>query len=375
MFGLDGEQLKYKINHLIPWLLNYWEESGMNKLPEDTRDYQLGGIFGSAPYTPKSQRLILQTQSVKNQNKFNNCVFQSCGALKEIDEKTILSVRSLTTQTFRNGAVSENGFSNLRDAQKTLQDWGIEEEKDCPDGNYSIINDFNGYIGTVLDQAKASLHKIKTFWSVGSKDDILKLLDQGNGVHAAMLWFTGYNRSGGFSEPWLITKTLGYQVGGHAIAIIGYDLNYKGKKVFIIQNSYSADCGDEGKFYVDMDFMLKEINRQGYGAYTNLDLDTDLGNFFSQYNGKDVKGKNSPAIYHIQNGVKKVYLHEMDYFVWNVDSPKMEFELVDDAILNKVPNGDNMDITKSIYWPILQHLDQPLNITRVLQVIKENKIN
>jgi len=370
---MDRDQIIYKIKHFLPYILGKFKGSGYVNLDQDDRDFKLGMFFGLLDYKPKSSKLLLDTLSVKDQDRFNTCVFNSITVGKEIDEGVICSVRSLVAYAQRNGMISGNGFSNLRDAQKCLRDWGIQEEKDIPDGNFCHSNDFSGYVNTPLDQVKASHHKSKTFWSVSSKDEILKVLDDGRPVHAAMLWFTGYNQGGGFSYPWLITKALGYAVGGHAIEIIGYNLNYQGREVFIIQNSYSKNWGDEGKFYVDMDFMVKEINRVGYGAYVNLDVDSELGAFFNQYDGKDVKGKNSPAIYHIQAGKKKVYLHEMDYYVWNVDKDKMEFELVDDSILNKVPNGDNMDLKKSIYWPILQHLEKPLNLTRVLKAIKENK--
>ena len=170
------------------------------------------------------------------------------------------------------------------------------------------------------------------------KEEIIRLIDEGRPVYAAMLWFSGYNRGGGFSHPWLITKTIGYQVGGHAVLIIGYKKNYYGRPVFVIQNSYSKQWGDNGCFYVDMGFMINEISRMGYGAYANLDLDSDVGAFLNQYDGKNVKSPDSSTIYSIQQGKKKPYLHELDYFVYNVEDSLMKnFYVVDSEILNKVP--------------------------------------
>lgn len=369
---MDAQQLWFKIKHL-PKLITA-KKSGYVNLPKDARDFKLGRLFGGDPYKPLHDRLELKTLSIKDQKSFNTCVFNSAVAGKEIDEGVVLSVRSVVIQASRINLISGNGYSSLRSAQKILQDWGSMEEKDCPDGTFAARNDFSGYIDSSLNETQAAKHKTKTFWLADTKDQLIQALDQGRSIHAAMLWFTGYNQSGGFSSPWLITKTLGYSVGGHAVLVKGYDLNYYGKKVFIVQNSYSSQWGDGGKFYVEMDFFVKEINRQDYGAYVNLDLDNPLANFLNTYNGANVKGRSKPTIYRIQNGQKKPYLHEMDYFVWNIDDSFMKnFTIVDDGTLDKIPTGESMDITKSVYWDALKYLEKPLNITRIIEAIKENK--
>jgi hypothetical protein len=354
---LDKEQIVYKIKHFLPYIFGSFKGSGYRLLEDDDRDFQLGSFFGLGAYSPKSSRVLLPTLSVKDQNHFNTCVFNSATVCKEPDEGVILSVRSLVSQSWRSNYIQGNGNSSLRYAQQVLKDWGEMEEKDLPDGNYSVSNDFNGYVNTSLDQNKASGHKISSFWSVSTKDQILQLLDQGRRCHVAIPWYSGYNQGGGFSAPWIITKALGYFVGGHALAIIGYDLNYQGHKVFIIQNSYSAQWGDAGKFYVEMDFLVREMNQPGYGCYCNLDLGTDTASFINKFDSKNVKKKNNPSIYLIQSGVKKVDPDWPTYLAFDGNNKGFTTLSDTDALaLDKIQAGDNMDITKSVYWSMIEEL-------------------
>lgn len=354
---MDREQLKVKINNLIPFIFGKFKSSGYTPLKEDNRDFKIGSLFSrflGEAYSPLYDSVDIETISIKDQKRFNTCVFNSATVGKEVDENVVLSVRSLTADAYRNGMISGNGFSDLRSAQKRLSAWGIEEEADCRDGRYSESNNFSDYVNVSLDQTKAEVHKTKTFWSVSTKEEILKLLDLKRPIHCAIPWYSGYNQGGGFSSPWLITKTLGYFIGGHAVLCRGYIKNYQGKFVVKIQNSYSELWGDKGCFYMDIDFFVNQINKMGYGAYTNLDLDSDIGSFLSKFDGKNVKELGSPAIYHIQNGVKKLYPDWPTFLAW--DGNLRGFSNLTEAestILRKVQNGDNMDISKSVYWAVL----------------------
>ena len=124
------------------------------------------------------------------------------------------------------------------------------------------------------------------------------------------MWRSVYNQGGGFSSPWLIANDTvynkGYAVEGHAMLIIGYDINYQGHKVFIIQNSWGKTWGDGGKLYIDMDCLMNEF--KNFGAVTNLDSDSVTGAFLNKYNCKNVKVVGKPDIFYIQSGTKRPYL-------------------------------------------------------------------
>ena len=284
---MDSQQFYYKIKHLPNYLIGKYKKSGLLPQEKDERDYKVGSIFGKlfgGSYEPKNKRLVLKTISVKDQKNLNTCGWNSAVAGKEIDEGVALSVKSLVRYGVRNGLVNGNGYSALRDNQKALQNFGCMEEKDMPDvGHYN----WQEYSTGGIDSVKAEKHKIKSYWSCEDRNDILQNLDEGRAVQCGMMWYSGFNQSGGFRSPWLIEKNLGYQVGGHAVLIIGYDLNYLGKKVYIIQNPYSAQWGDDGKFYVEMGFLDRQVfSFNSFGIYVNMDVENDSAGFISKYDGK-----------------------------------------------------------------------------------------
>lgn len=360
-----------KATHLL--YLIVCKPSGLNPPKKDDRDLQTAKLgwswFGA--YIPKQTRKVNPTLSVKNQLGFNTCVFNGTTTMHEPNEAMILEPQHILAKAAAENLISGTGFTDIRTGFKMLQKYGISRVGYLRGEAETDFNKYAHPVFTAEIEKDAATHKIQTYWLVSNRDDILKLLDEGKILGTGLPWWTGFNQGGGFAWPWLITKFIGWLIGGHFATIKGYDLAYQGRKVYICQNTYGALWGDKGDYYVDMSFM--EAN--DYGVYTILDVPLDMAKFYTDYDGKNIKGKTGSTIYHLQKGVKKAYLHEMDYFVWNVNDPKMlNFSVVDDAMLAKVPQGDNMDITKSDAWPVLQHLDQPLNMTRVLEAIANAKL-
>lgn len=239
-----------------------WEE-------KDLRDFETG-IFGWGEYTPKNKRVRIPTVSVKDQGNKNNCQWQASTVQKEIDEGVALSARSLSAYGQKNGLVTGNGFSAISSGDKALISWGICEEQAIGGED---IQDWDAYtaLGIGALTPLAGEHKSKSYWNVGSRNDRLKLLDEGRVLKTAIDWYTGYNQGGGFAAPWIITGTSGWKIGGHCFVIVGYDLNYYGRKVYICQNSYGRDWGAGGDFYIDMDF----FDNNNWGCNAQLDIPLD----------------------------------------------------------------------------------------------------
>lgn len=349
-----------KLTHL-PLLLKK-QHLGLEPTPYDERDFQTG-IWGWGEYKPKSQRKEIKTLSVKDQGNLNTCQWNATIAQKEPDENCCLNVRSLVAYGAKNNMVSGNGFSNLRSGQKCLKDWGAVEGDQLPEQSsnwYSYIN-----VDIPRLTPNANKHKTATYWSVSSRNDILKLLDEDRLMTTGIDWYTDFNQGGGFATPWIIERAQGYKVGGHAILLKGYDLNYHSKKVYIFQNSYSREWGDEGKFYIEMNY----FENHNYGIYVNLDISIDIGKFINDYDGKNVKGS-SPIVYFIQKGQKKPYPDEITYLAFNVnDTDIKSYSLADDEILNKIPIGDIMDIKKSLYWDYLKDISNENRVKALIDLL------
>lgn len=352
-----------EIKHLYYWIF-IAKGSGLNPTPRDDRDFKTG-VFKWFGYTPKNTIKINKTLSVKDQDPFNTCQWNATIVQKEPDEKCVLSVRLMVCRGKYLGLVSGDGFSNLRDGQKVLNEWGAVEEGTISDGRGLNWTGYSG-INPSLYTERAKKHKTASFWSVSSRNDLLKLLDEGRIVTTGMKWYTGFNQGGGFKAPWLITRAIGYLVGGHAAAIIGYNLNYEGRKVYIIQNSYSDRWGDNGKFYIDMDY----LDKNNYGYFVNLDeISVDMGKFFMENDGKNVKGSKS-TIYYVQAGKLKPYPDEVTYLAYNPEDGYIKkYTVINDEILNKIATGDKMDIKKSLYWDYLKNIDSKERLNKLEELI------
>jgi len=350
-----------KIIHLFYWIF-ICKPSGVlvTKKKHREKNFQVG-LFGWSKYTPKHKEHIIKTISIKDQNPYNTCTFNAACVQKEIDENEVLSVRSMVAYAKRMGYIRSNGFSTLENAQKVLLKFGAMRESSCPDIKQRSFKDYTN--PSKLDYVEAGFRKTKSFWEVKRRADILKLLDEGRAMATAKPWYSGFNRSGGFNIPWLIEKIVGYFVGYHSTIMIGYNMDYKGKECYVFQNSYGKLWGDRAKYYVTMDWFDK---KNTFGCFAQLDTPHPVGKFLMDNNGKNVKVVGDPGVYHLQNGVKKVYPDEISFFAFNKSWDGIVETTKD--ILDKIPNGDVMDIEKSLYWPFIKNLKKPYNLARLMDI-------
>lgn len=296
---------------------------------EDERDLQFGSLFGFLAYQPKHEVFELPTISIKSQNPFNTCVWNSAVAQKEVDEKVPLSVKFFVDAAKAKGRLWGNGFAYLRDAQITLCDTGVCEEALCPDVKTSWDTYSSNQSLSYTNSANATLHKSSRYFAVRTKDEILKALDDGHAVQTGFMWFSGYNNAG--SAPLVIGS--GRQVGGHAVLLKGYDMK---KGLFKFQNSFGKDYGDNGHFYVRMGDWLK-LGTTGY-----VSVDIDNASLFAIYEGKDVKSDTSPAIFRVENGMKRVYPNEKIFFKYGGKFNPKTWVPIANSILNSIPDGQPM---------------------------------
>ena len=357
-----------KIKHL-PLLISSAKGCGLKKTPHDPRDFQTG-LFGWFDYKPKHKQHVIKTLSVKDQKTLNTCQWNATTTQKEVDEKMKLSVRSIVIKGKSMGLIRSNGFSNLRSGQKVLQKWGILEEGLIEEGitSWNKYSDIRAIKGLNKEAAK---HKISSYWSVSSRNDVLKLLDKGRIIVTGSKWYSGFNMNGGFSFPWLIYRIIGWLIGGHAYDITGYniagyDLNYNNKEVYICQNSFGKLWGQKGTFYVDMDW----LDKNNYGYFTNLDMEPDTGKVLRDFDGKNIKGKGS-TVYFVQKGKIKAYPDELTYLAFNVrDNQIQNWNFVEDKIIEKIEKGDNMQIEKSLYWDYLKNIkDNEGRLNKLIQLL------
>jgi len=281
---------------------------------EDSRDFQLGALFGTQPYIPKNQRLVIPTLSVKNQGRLNTCGWCASTVQKEIDERNILAVRGLVQRGLREGEVTQDGFSSLRGNQRMIQKYGIPEEVVMAPLEGSGWPEYSKDVLTAEVIENAAKHKSSSYFQARTKDEILRFLDQERPLETGIDWFAEYNMGGGFDAPWIIEALGENLVGGHAFVCIGYDLNYHGKKVFVFQQSAGPAWGDKGKFYIEMNFALLHC----YAFYGQIDIPVDIASFLNAHQFDFVKGS-SPACYQILGDKKYPFPDEATMITWTPD--------------------------------------------------------
>ena len=127
------------------------------------------------------------------------------------------------------------------------------------------------------------------------------------------------------------------------------------------------DCYEDKKYdgiyntYEPFDEKVAWNFNLGMGMLFTIKLKKKLPNpvdkFVEDFDGKNVKHKDSPAVYFIQKGLKKAYPDEITYLAFNVNDKQItKYNLIDKDILDKVSDGDNMQIEKSRYWDFLKHI-------------------
>jgi hypothetical protein len=313
------------------------------------------GIFGWFDYKPVGKSNGLQPVSIKDQSRLNNCVYQSTIGAKEIDEGVELSVKSITIYAKIKGLLSGDGWSSTENGEKALRDFGACLEKDFPsneEAGWDKYSDTRQLTPALMEKAKE--YRSQTFWSVKSRGDRLKLLDEKKPIKVAIQWYTGYNQGGGFKAPWIISKRVGLPVGGHQFYVIDYIMGYYGQNVYVCVNSYGDKWGDKGKFYVTMDF----LDREAWTSTANLDIERPIADFITQYAQMVVKGSQKPAIYYIAMGKKRVFTDPVILATWGYSFA--DVITVPQQELDRIPEGEPMKAESSPHYPLYKQLKKPL---------------
>lgn len=325
------------------------------ELQKDT-DYTFGGFFDvfGKQYTPKYIRVDLSPQllEIKDQKGQNSCVLESGLYAKEVDEGQLLNTSWLAAYLRQKGQMNGKGTS-LSCFQDALRNVGVPDRTSPVDHTVSWEKFSSSNQLTGLSYNTAAIHKIKSSYKTTDLNNVLEQLDNRRIAQTACDWMSNWNGLGGD----YILKQGGYVIGGHAIACIGYDLNYHGRKVLIIQNSFGKDWGDNGKCYVrfeDVGTILK------YGFYFNTDLDKDVIGFCSMYQNRAVKSARDPKVYVIV-GSKKRWIPDEALFTLLGFHDK---EIFIDETVTLIPEGDNItfeelhdDIKKKYEWLLKQLKD------------------
>jgi len=164
------------------------------------------------------------------------------------------------------GTINEDSGAYLRDAIKILNTKGIGLEEHWP---YDISK------FTIepppIELQEGALNKITQYFSLddGDPNDYRQCLADGYPFMIGIQIFESFeseevSKTGVVPMPGDRERCL----GGHAVAVIGYDENFRGtnKRYYEVRNSWGKDWGDHGHFWIPAEYL--ENNSLGTDAWT-----------------------------------------------------------------------------------------------------------
>lgn len=186
---------------------------------------------------PTKVELLDNCGKIRNQGNEGACVGFAGAALKDWYEKSQenLVEGGLSSRCIYNGARSLEGRlgaegAYLRDALKWLQKLGVCREHDWP--YYAWQPSWKSEPREVVSIEQMKPYKIKSYVRLSTINEVLEALAEGLPVYAGVLWYSNWIYVG--KDGKLPEKNYDV-VGGHAIFLVGYDLE---EKWILFQNSW-----------------------------------------------------------------------------------------------------------------------------------------
>lgn len=147
--------------------------------------------------------------------------------------------------------VLEDSGAYLRSGIKSLKLWGVCKEDLWP----YLIENFDD-APSINSYEDAEHRTITKYYRVLSVDDMVSALNEGYPVVISMYVYENFYDIPTADYAVLDLPTGNNLLGGHAVTLVGYDLD---KKMFIARNSFGKDWGMSGYFYIPFDYANAEF--------------------------------------------------------------------------------------------------------------------
>lgn len=239
-------------------------KKGLQKLPSDSRDFQLGFITRLPSLQELPYHLQLESPDVRDQKETDYCSAYAFTSANELQEDVLFSPEwHFAVSKEISGDVNAWG-QNLRDAAKVLTKYGSLPQKHAEmgvdDENAREIDNWNP-----KHKKTAQRYRKKSYVAVTGPYDMFdniratlyKFKKENRGIAIGLLW--RWN----IKEKKLEMKNKGYF--GHAMLVTGYDGDY-----LIVQNSAGREAGYGGLHFIHKDVINTDVPQ--YGAFMLVDL-------------------------------------------------------------------------------------------------------
>lgn len=243
--------------------------------PHDPRDIIYSAVKPATVALP--DKFLLPEWPVNSQGKYGTCVGQACSAIKDFQESKERGESIDTSPLFVYSLCKEidelpdKEGTTPRAAMKVLSEHGICPERMMP---YSLIKDaINPPEPDPNATIKAKEYVVKSYARVNSIEEIKQAVIHDGPVLAALMWVESMNSPEGKG---FVPMPQGYIMGGHAVAITGWDdglqytykyIGYKGNKTFKgffrVRNSWGTEWGDNGYCWIPYGIFIETTDLAG----------------------------------------------------------------------------------------------------------------
>ena len=224
--------------------------------PYDNRDYLY--VRSSSSKLKSTVDLRTWASAVEDQLHLGSCVGQAIvGAFelmvnKSYPERFVDLSRLFVYYNARllDNWVNEDVGAYVRDGVKSLAQWGV-----CSELLWPYIVDKFANTPSVESYLDAKNRIIKKYYRVKTLDDCLYALSDDYPVVISMHVFNSFYD---LELPGRAVLSMPGEweelIGGHAVTLVGYDIN---KKQFITRNSFGPVWGDRGYFLMPFEYLEK----------------------------------------------------------------------------------------------------------------------
>ena len=240
----------------------------------DHRDLHLNRISAPLPTTPDLLDLRPKMPAVYNQGDLGSCTANASGAAFQYDlirqglPDFMPSRLGIYLEERRlEGTLAEDAGAQIRDAVKVLAKIGVAPETLWP-----------------YDPTKFAQTPPASFYKVAAANEALQYarVDQtAEGIEQCLakgfpviFGFTVYSsfESETVAKTGMLPMPGKHETneGGHAVLCVGYD---RKRRLFIIRNSWGAEWGDKGYFYMPYDYLLNPHLASDFWAVYTVEED------------------------------------------------------------------------------------------------------
>ncbi len=165
---------------------------------------------------------------------------------------------------------STDSGAEIRDGIKSIHKLGVCHESEWPyDVTQFAVKPSDPCYQNALTNRSIAYRRVRQV-----KQDILVALAAGYPIAFGFLVYPSFEQQAGQAGFMPLPSPNEQPVGGHAVALVGYDA---GKNMFIVRNSWGSNWGAAGYFFMPESFLLDPSQCSDFWTVSQVDDPQDGG--------------------------------------------------------------------------------------------------